>query len=116
MLHRPGVHHGRRIGVPEQLAARRSAALSRDEIVRTAIGVADAEGADAISMRRIARELGSGTMSLYWHVTSKDELLDLMIDAITGEAEAPAPPGTGAPTCARRPLPPGTRCTGTGGR
>ncbi len=72
---------------------RRAAALSRDEIVRTAIGVADAAGADAVSMRRIARELGSGTMSLYWHVASKDELLDLMIDAITGEAEAPAPSG-----------------------
>ena len=47
---------------------RRAAALSRDEIVRTAIKVADAEGPDAISMRRIARELNAGTMSLYWHV------------------------------------------------
>src|SRR5207247_4045186 len=58
---------------------RRAAALSRDEIVRTAIKVADAEGPDAISMRRIARELNAGTMSLYWHVASKEELLDLMI-------------------------------------
>jgi AcrR family transcriptional regulator len=72
---------------------RRAAALSRDEIVRTAIRVADAEGAEAINMRRIARELGSGTMSLYWHVTSKDELLDLMTDAIAGEAQAPEPSG-----------------------
>jgi AcrR family transcriptional regulator len=72
---------------------RRAAALSRDEIVRTAIRVADAEGAEAINMRRIARELGSGTMSLYWHVASKDELLDLMIDAIIGEAQAPEPSG-----------------------
>ena len=72
---------------------RRAAALSREEIVRTAIRVADAEGAEAINMRRIARELGSGTMSLYWHVASKDELLDLMIDAIAGEAQAPEPSG-----------------------
>ena len=72
---------------------RRAAALSRDEIVRTAITVADAEGADAVNMRRIARELGSGTMSLYWHVASKDELLDMMIDAIVGEAQAPEPSG-----------------------
>jgi AcrR family transcriptional regulator len=72
---------------------RRAAALSREEIVRTAIRVADAEGAEAINMRRIARELGSGTMSLYWHVASKDELLDLMTDAIAGEAQAPEPSG-----------------------
>lgn len=72
---------------------RRAAALSRDEIVRTAIAVADAEGAEAVNMRRIARELGSGTMSLYWHVASKDELLDLMIDAIVGDTQAPKPSG-----------------------
>lgn len=72
---------------------RRAAALSRDEIVRTAIAVADAEGAEAVNMRRIARELGSGTMSLYWHVASKDELLDMMIDAIVGDTQAPKPSG-----------------------
>jgi AcrR family transcriptional regulator len=44
-------------------------------------------------MRRIARELNAGTMSLYWHIASKEELLDLMIDSIAGEAEAPEPSG-----------------------
>src|SRR5690348_14493122 len=68
---------------------RRAAALSREEIVRAAMNVADAEGADAINMRRIARELHSGTMSLYWHIRSKEELLDLMIDAIIGEPAVP---------------------------
>lgn len=72
---------------------RRAAALSRDEIVRTAIGVADAEGADAVSMRRIARELNAGTMSLYWHIVSKEELLDLMLDAVQGDWETPEPSG-----------------------
>ena len=72
---------------------RRAAALSRDEIVRVAIKVADAEGPDAVSMRRIARELNAGTMSLYWHVASKEELLDLMIDAVQGEQPAPEPSG-----------------------
>jgi AcrR family transcriptional regulator len=72
---------------------RRAAALSRDEIVRAALSVADAEGADAISMRRIARELNAGTMSLYWHVASKEELLDLMIDAVMGEQQVPEPSG-----------------------
>jgi AcrR family transcriptional regulator len=72
---------------------RRAAALSRDEIVRTAVRVADAEGADAVSMRRIARELNSGTMSLYWHVVSKEELLDLMLDTVEGDRETPEPSG-----------------------
>ncbi len=66
-------------------APRRVRTLSRDEIVRTAIKVADAEGSEAISMRRIARELNAGTMSLYWHVASKEQLLDLMLDAVEGE-------------------------------
>lgn len=74
-------------------APRRAAALSQDQIVRTAITVADAEGADAVSMRRIARELNAGTMSLYWHIASKEELLDLMQDAVQGDQEAPEPSG-----------------------
>ena len=72
---------------------RRDRGLSRAEIVGTAIAVADAEGPDAISMRRIARELGAGAMSLYWYVASKEELLDLMLDAIEAEIEVPEPSG-----------------------
>ncbi len=68
-------------------------ALSRDEIVRTAVEIADSEGPDAISMRRIARELSAGAMSLYWHVGSKQELLDLMLDAVQGEMAIPARSG-----------------------
>lgn len=44
-------------------------------------------------MRRIARELNAGTMSLYWHITSKEQLLDLMIDSIQGKMRAPDPSG-----------------------
>ena len=72
---------------------RRDRGLSRAEIVRAAIAVADAEGPDAISMRRIARELGAGAMSLYWHVASKEELLDLMVESIEAEIEVPEPSG-----------------------
>jgi AcrR family transcriptional regulator len=72
---------------------RRGRALSRDEIVRAAVKVADAEGSQAISMRRIARELNAGAMSLYWHVSSKDELLDLMLDAVEGEQRFPGATG-----------------------
>lgn len=67
--------------------------LSRGEIVDAAIAVADAEGADAVSMRRIAQLLKSGTMSLYWHVANKEQLLDLMLDALVAEARVPEPSG-----------------------
>jgi AcrR family transcriptional regulator len=53
-----------------------------------AVAVADAEGAEAVNMRRIARQLDVGTMSLYWHVADKSHLLDLMLDAIFGEMQS----------------------------
>jgi AcrR family transcriptional regulator len=55
--------------------------LSVDGIVEAAVAIADAEGLDAVSMARVANELGFTTMSLYRHVTSKDELLQLMWNA-----------------------------------
>src|ERR1022692_2691418 len=64
---------------------RRDKVLSRDEIVQAAMALADAEGAGAVNMRRIAKEIGVGAMSLYWHVTDKEQLLDLMLDAVEGE-------------------------------
>jgi AcrR family transcriptional regulator len=62
----------------------RRAPRSRADIAQAAIAVADAEGIDAVSMRRVATELGLGTMSLYHYVRGKDELLDLMSDGILG--------------------------------
>jgi AcrR family transcriptional regulator len=67
--------------------------LSREEIVRAAIDVADAEGPDAISMRRISRELRAGTMSLYYHVGSKEDLIDAMLEALEAEMDIPDPSG-----------------------
>jgi len=67
--------------------------LSRGPIVSAAIELADAEGVQALSMRRIAVTLGAGTMSLYRHVPGKDELLDLMVDAALGEMPPKAPSG-----------------------
>jgi AcrR family transcriptional regulator len=72
---------------------RRDRGLTRAEIVAAAIAVADAEGVEAVSMRRIARELGAGAMSLYWHVASKEELQDLMLEAVGAEIEVPEPSG-----------------------
>ena len=51
--------------------------------------IADAEGFDAVSMRRIATELDAGTMTLYHYVRTKDELLTLVIDAVMGEVVIP---------------------------
>ncbi|PVC74386.1 TetR/AcrR family transcriptional regulator [Streptomyces sp. CS081A] len=66
--------------------------LTVDRIVTAAIGLADAEGLDAVSMRRVANELGVGTMSLYRYVPGKTELLDLMHDRVQGEALPDDPP------------------------
>jgi AcrR family transcriptional regulator len=63
----------------------RRAPRSRDDIAEAAVAVADADGLEAVSMRRVASELGLGTMSLYHYVRSKDELLDLMGDRIMGD-------------------------------
>jgi AcrR family transcriptional regulator len=64
-------------------------ALDVDTIVETALRIADAEGVDAVSMRRIASELRVGTMSLYHHVADKEELLELMADATSAELIVP---------------------------
>lgn len=73
---------------------RGQSALSYDTIVQAAIDLADAGGPEAISMRKIATKLRVGTMSLYWYVPSKDDLLDLVLDAVRGEIELATPPVT----------------------
>ncbi|WP_406343600.1 TetR/AcrR family transcriptional regulator C-terminal domain-containing protein [Streptomyces sp. NBC_01578] len=60
-----------------------------DQYVAAALAVADAEGLAAVSMRRVARDLGSGTASLYRYITNRDELVDLMVDAAQGEDPLP---------------------------
>lgn len=65
--------------------------LSRERVLHAAIGVADADGLDAVTMRRVGHALGVEAMSLYNHVGGKDELLDGMADLLVGEIEAPSP-------------------------
>jgi len=67
----------------------RSLRFSRQQIAAAALEIADAEGFDAVSMRRIARALGAGTMSLYRYIATKDDLLALIGDALLGEALVP---------------------------
>jgi AcrR family transcriptional regulator len=63
--------------------------LSRAEIVQTALRIADSEGLAEVSIRRIARELRSGAMSLYHYFDSRDELLDLMADTVAAAMVVP---------------------------
>ncbi|MEV4758402.1 TetR/AcrR family transcriptional regulator [Micromonospora sp. NPDC049559] len=70
-------------------------ALSREQIVRAAIELLDAEGPAGLSMRRLGTRLGSGATSVYWYVANKDELLELAVDEVMGEVYVPEPGDTG---------------------
>ena len=61
--------------------------LSHDRIVRAAVELADAEGIEGLSMRRLAEELDAAPMALYRHVANKDDLLDGMVDVVFGELD-----------------------------
>jgi AcrR family transcriptional regulator len=60
--------------------------FSREQIAAAALAIADTEGFDAVSIRRVAAELGAGTMSLYRYISAKADLVALMDDAIMGES------------------------------
>lgn len=71
--------------------AKRREPLTRERVLRAAIEMADAEGIDALSMRKLAQALGVEAMSLYNHVANKDEVLDAITDLVVGEIKAPVP-------------------------
>jgi AcrR family transcriptional regulator len=75
--------------LPERSSRRRREPISRDAIVDAAIALLDRDGLDALSMRALAEQLGTGAASLYWHVGSKDGLLDLVLDKLIGEVAIP---------------------------
>ena len=64
--------------------------LSRERVLRTAIELADRDGIESLSMRKLGRELGVEAMSLYNHVANKDDLLDGLADIMVGEIEVPS--------------------------
>jgi AcrR family transcriptional regulator len=72
---------------------RSRAGLDGDRIAAAALRIADAEGLAAVSMRRVAAELGAGTMSLYRHVSGRDDVVELMIDLVDGTEPPPEPTG-----------------------
>jgi AcrR family transcriptional regulator len=70
------------------------APLSREDIVRAAIEMLDRDGLEKLSMRRLAAELGAAaTSALYWRVANKDDLLELTVDTVLGDALVPADEG-----------------------
>lgn len=71
---------------------RREPPLSLERIVATAVELLDAQGLDGLTMRRLADRLGSGVMSLYWHVDNKEEVFDLALDSVL---EYRRPPNVG---------------------
>lgn len=76
---------------PERTRRRGREPITREAIVETALRLLDKDGLDELSMRRLADELDTGAASLYWHVGSKDGLLELIFDRVIGEVEVPAP-------------------------
>src|SRR3954447_26782510 len=67
--------------------------LSRDRILNAALVLADENGIDSLTMRKLGQKLGFEAMSLYNHVASKDDLLDGILDLVLAETEPPAPKG-----------------------
>jgi AcrR family transcriptional regulator len=80
--------------IPEAAPAKfRREPLTRERIVRTAIRIMDEEGLEAVSMRRIGRELGVEAMSLYNHVRDKEDILDSICEAVLSEFRVPEATG-----------------------
>jgi AcrR family transcriptional regulator len=80
----------------ESKRSRRETALSADRIIEAALRISDAEGdIDRLTVRRLAADLGVGTMSLYGYFRSKDEILDGMADHVLGRMQLPPGPDAG---------------------
>jgi AcrR family transcriptional regulator len=81
----------RRGGRASAVPRRPSRTLNRESIIDAALGILDAEGLDAVTMRRVAQVLGTGPASLYAHVADKDEMVAAIVDRIFAEIELPDP-------------------------
>ena len=75
--------------MPQPLKAASSCKLSREVLVETAVSLADREGLEALTIRRLAREIGVTPMALYWHVKDKDELMLALGERMFAEVELP---------------------------
>lgn len=75
------------------VSGRRRAPLNRETVLRTAVALADRDGVAAVTMRKLADQLGVEAMSLYHHVANKDAILDGMVDMVFSEIALPAADG-----------------------
>ena len=82
-------------------AATRRAPLTRERVLRAAMALADAEGLDALTMRRVGEQVGVEAMSLYKHVASKDDILDGILELVVLEMAFPSGAGWRAALRAR---------------
>src|SRR6478752_7053924 len=80
-----------RVTLPEEAAAPPKERLTVERIVDTAMALMAEQGYDAVSMRSLAKALGTGPASLYAHVANREELDQLVIDRIVAEVEIPEP-------------------------
>jgi AcrR family transcriptional regulator len=80
----------RRGAATARRTARGPTALTKDRIIATAVDLADRDGIESLSMRKLGQQLGVDPMSLYNHVRDKDDLLDGIADAVVGEIDAPS--------------------------
>jgi AcrR family transcriptional regulator len=78
------------------------APVNRERTLGVALAVADSEGIEAVTMRRLARELGVEAASLYHHVSGKDQILDGLVDVVAAEIELPKPSADWRETVSRR--------------
>jgi len=76
---------------PERPARRRRAPVTRDKVLRTALRLADEQGIDGVSMRRLGQALKVEAMSLYKHVSGKEDILDGLADLVSAEFTVPVP-------------------------
>jgi AcrR family transcriptional regulator len=85
--------------------------FTREQIAKTALEIADSEGFEALSMRRVAEALGAGTMTLYYYLRTKEDLLALVEDALMGETSDACEPLPKTWRAAVRKLATATRAT-----
>src|SRR6202171_6812485 len=77
------------MATPAKRGAKRRAALTRERILAAAISVADRDGIESLTMRKLGQKLGVGAVSLYNHVRNKVDMLDGMVDVVFGEIDLP---------------------------
>jgi Tetracyclin repressor-like, C-terminal domain/Bacterial regulatory proteins, tetR family len=81
------------MGVSTSANAHRRVGLSRERVLRAALELADRDGIESLSMRRLAQDLGVEAMSLYRHVQNKEDMVDGMVDLVFGEIGLPPAQG-----------------------